>query len=202
MNPSCNRPPRPPRGRAAFARLRRLVWLAVGLLFLLLAGHQPARPQENSPSEYQVKAAFLFNFGKFVEWPSGAFTNASDPLVIGVYGANPFHHDLEQLVAGKQIGGHPVVVRQIADLAALKDCRIVFLNTPDARQETEISDALGQAPTLTVTENLPHFQTSKFMINFSVADGRIRFEINQDTAQLCGLKISSKLLTLARSPGK
>ena len=202
MNPVCNRPPRPPRGRAALATLPRFARLALGLLLLLLAGHQPARPQENSPSEYQVKAAFLFNFGKFVEWPSGAFTNASDPLVIGVYGANPFHHDLEQLVAGKQIGGHPVAVRQITSLAALKECRVVFLNTPDARQAAEIFAALGQAPTLTVTENLPHFQTSKFMINFSVADGRIRFEINQDTAQLCGLKISSKLLTLARSPGK
>ena len=192
--------PRPSRGRADRPNLPRIVRLVLCLLLLLLAGHQPARPQGNAPSEYQVKAAFLFNFGKFVEWPAGAYTNATAPLVIGVYGGNPFHHDLEQLVAGKQIGGHPVAVRQINDLPALNQCHVVFLNTPDPHQAAEILAALGHAPVLTVTENLVHFQTSKFMVNFVLEHGRIRFEINQDAARSGRLKISSKLLTLARPP--
>ena len=192
--------PRSSRGEAVRSRLPCVVRRLLCLLLLLLAGHQPARPQENAPSEYQVKAAFLFNFGKFVGWPAEAFTNAADPLVIGVYGGNPFHHDLEQLVAGKQIGGHSVTVRQITALSALKQCHVVFLNTPDPGQAAGILGALDHAPVLTVTENLAHFQGSKFMINFVLEHGKIRFEINQDAARLCRLKISSKLLTLARPP--
>jgi hypothetical protein len=192
--------PRSFRGHAVRVVALRVVRPLLYLLLLLLAGHQPARPQENAPSEYQVKAAFLFNFGKFVGWPAEAFTNAAAPLVIGVYGGNPFHHDLEQLVAGKQIGGHPVAVRQIPSLPALKECHVVFLNTPVPGQAAEILATLHQAPVLTVTENVAHFQGSKFMINFMLEHGKIRFEINQDAARLCRLKISSKLLTLARPP--
>ena len=178
---------------------RRLFWFWA-LLFLVSAGL--VLPQSEAPSEYQVKAAFLYNFGKFVEWPDTAFADAQAPLVIGVFGENPFHHDLEQLVAGKTIGSHPVTARCVAAVAGLKTCHIVFVSAAEQKNAAQITAALRGLKVLTVTENMKHFAASGLIINFVTEDDRIRFEINNAAAARAGLVISSKLLSLARPPEK
>jgi len=153
------------------------------------------------PSEYQVKAAFLLNFGKFVVWPPTSFPSNSAPLVLGVYGGNSFVADLENIVRGQNIAGHPVTVRLLTNPRDLRKCHIVFISMSQQRQLVDVLDALQGASVLTVTEDMNHFRESGLMINFVIdREGRIRFEINNGAAERAGLRISSKLLNLARRP--
>jgi hypothetical protein len=179
-------------------------WLGL-LLLVVLASRWPALAQEGRPPDYRVKAAFLYNFGKFVEWPAGAFASNNAPLVIGVLGGDPFRGDCERLVANKSINGHPVVVRQISLSASarqepayadLKRCHILFINASGAGNLPDILDTLRGAGVLTVTDDLERFNTSGVMINFVVEHESVRFEINDDAARRAGLKFSSKLLAL------
>lgn len=167
-------------------------------LLLLLLGSGYGMAQTDSPSEYQVKAAFLYNFGKFIEWPDSTFTNSQAAFVIGIFGSDPFQGDLDRIVAGKTINGHPVVARLISSVSNLKGCNIIFVSAAQAKKAAEISQALAGANVLTVTENMKHFSGSGFMINFVVQDEHIAFQINHDAATHAGLSISSKLLSLAR----
>jgi hypothetical protein len=150
--------------------------------------------QDSGFSEYQVKAAFLYNFGKFVEWPTNEFASTNTPLVIGIYGENPFGNDLAEVIQDKYINGHPVITRDVS-LDELKTCQIVFISQSKQKNTTEILKALDGAGVLTVTENMP--AQSGIMINFILEDDRIRFEINNTAAEKVGLKLSSKLLILA-----
>jgi hypothetical protein len=161
--------------------------------------------QETRPPDYRVKAAFIYNFGKFVEWPDTAFAATNAPLVIGVLGGDPFHGDCERIVANKTINGHPVIVRQISHPVSagqspgypdLKGCHILFISAAGTDNLPDILDALKGASVLTVTDNLDHFAASGAVINFVMENKSVRFEINDDAARRAGLKISSKLLML------
>jgi hypothetical protein len=185
--------------------MRRPALLLGFLLQAVVLGHWLAQAQENRPPDYRVKAAFIYNFGKFVEWPDAAFASTNAPLVIGVLGGDPFHGDCERIVANKSINGHPVIVRQISypisarqtpDYFDLKSCHILFISASGSGNLPDILDALKGASVLTVTDNLDHFATSGVMINFVMENESVRFEINADAARHAGLKISSKLLTL------
>jgi YfiR/HmsC-like len=181
-----------------FALSRCILFLVAGCIWMMLVAGATLRAQENGPSEYQVKAAFLYNFSKFIEWPTNAFAGTNAPLVIGLFGGNPFNGDLERAVSrAKPINGHPVVVKQIASLSDLRDCNILFITMSEQNRATEIIDALHGASILTITENMNHFPESNFMINFIMEDDRVRFEINDAAARKAGLIISSKLLVLA-----
>jgi YfiR/HmsC-like len=179
-------------------RLARVSAL-VGLASLALFAGGRARAQDGQPSEYQVKAAFLLNFGKFVEWPAGAFASANAPLVIGVFGDDPFHGDLKGMAAGQHINGHPVLVRRIKALADLKNCQILFIPAAQKAQAREVLKAAGNAGVLTVGETEDFIQAGG-MINFIIEHSQVHFEINNEAARSAGLKISSKLLALARRP--
>lgn len=170
------------------------VWLAAVLAAQLLRGGS-VFAQNAGFSEYQVKAAFLYNFGKFVEWPANDFDSTNAPLVIGVYGKNPFGNDIAVVVQGRNIDGHPVVTRQVS-LDTLKSCQILFISRSEQKNINNILRNLDGAAVLTVTENMNPFD-SGVMINFILQDDRIRFEINNTAAEKVGLKLSSKLLMLA-----
>ena len=154
--------------------------------------------QSDLPSAYQVKAAFLYNFAKFVEWPDTAFASPQAPLVIGIFGSDPFQGDLNRIVAGKNINGHPVVARLVSAVTDLKNCHIVFVNAAQEKKAAEISAALAGLKVLTVTEDATHFTASGYVINFVMQDERIGFQINNAVAAHAGLRISSKLLSVAR----
>ena len=168
-------------------------------MLLALLGCWPARSEEIRPPDYQVKAAFLYHFGQFVEWPTNAFADARSPLVIGVYGDDPFHGDLERMVAGQNINGHPVVIRHIKTLPDLKGCHILFIAAPEKGRDRELLKAVNSAGVLTVGE-MDDFIQAGGMINFIIEDSQVHFQINNNAARAAGLNISSKLIKLGR-PG-
>lgn len=167
--------------------------VAVIFLAVLLAPSSGAQEAE----EYQVKAAFLYNFAKFVEWPSQAFKSPQDPMVVCVLGRNPFGNALEQATHGKSVEGHTLYVRQISGVEQAGGCQILFISASEAKRFRSFWAGLNPAGILTVGE-ADGFATSGGVINFKLDGGRVRFEINVDAAERAQLQISSKLLSLAQ----
>jgi hypothetical protein len=145
--------------------------------------------------EYRVKAAFVFNFAKFIQWPTEAFKTPSDPLVICVVGQDQMANSLRETVNGNAIDGRPVVIRQIAIGQGPCDCHILFVGT--SAMKGFRSHAKEPTGVLTVGET-PGFAVDGGAINLRLEDGRIRFEINVAAAERQQLHISSKLLSLAQ----
>lgn len=154
----------------------------------------PARGQ--SIDEYQVKAA-LYNFAKFVEWPSQAFKKPSDPITICVLGQNPFGPMLEEAVRGKFVEERTLVVHQVSDIRLVSGCHIVFVSSSDRRLMRIILGELKAGGVLTVGE-ADGFTAEGGVVNFKLEGARVRFEINMNAAGQQKLHISSKLLSLAQ----
>jgi len=147
--------------------------------------------------EYQVKAAFLYNFAKFVHWPEHAFVNPTDPIQICVFGHNPFGASLEQTVAGKEFAGRKFVVRSIAEPPEACKCHIVFVSAAEKKRSAALVAAVQSASVLTVGE-WPGFAAQGGVINFKLEDGAVHFEVNLEAARQKDLEISSKLLGVSR----
>ncbi len=164
------------------------------LLALLLAVPGAARGERVAASEYDVKAAFLLNFTKFVEWPPAAFSSDTSMLLC-VLGDDPFGKSLE-LVSGEQIAGRKVQLLRIREMPEPEGCQIVFVSRSERRRLPEILTHLRGEPVLTVADT-GGFLEQGGIINFTLEGSKVRFEINQDAAGRAGIKISSKLLRLA-----
>jgi len=168
------------------------LWLA--LLFLLATLSLKAR----QVGEYDVKAAFLLNFAKFVDWPPKGFPDASAPLVIGIVGDDPFGAALPQLVQGQTALGRRIEVRHFKADEDCAACHLVFLSRSVAGRTEEILQRLKGRPVLTVSEK-DDFVRQGGVIGFALVDKSVRFDINARAAEAADLKISSKLLAVARS---
>jgi len=172
--------------------------ISLSLFWLLVFGSSgPA--QEAKPTEYQIKAAFLFNFAKFIQWPPSAFSRPAAPLLIGILGENPFHDDLSRVVQSKSVDEHPISVVECHSTADAIHCHILFISSSERNRLPEIIRSLKGTCVLTVAE-MDHFTENGGMINFFLDSTKIRFEINNDAAANAGLRISSKLLALAVHP--
>jgi hypothetical protein len=168
--------------------------LAAALAMPGLAGAaEPAADLESA-----VKAAFLFNFAKFVEWPPEAFPEPSVPLAFCVYGEDPVGSSLEAVTRGETLYGRRLVVRRVRDLPQLRECHVVFFGAAEKRNLPEALSALREARVLTVGEG-KDFLDKGGMIRLFLERNRMRFDINLDAAETCALKISSKLLRLAHA---
>jgi hypothetical protein len=167
-------------------------------LLLLRVGALVAQ-EDSQPSEYQIKAAFIFNFAKFVEWPAAALPKASTPIIVGVIGENPFQDALEKTIKNKTVDEHPVIIMQFRSAADATNCHILFISSSEKARLPQILKQLKGRSVLTVGE-MPGFTEAGGMINFVLEGTKIRFQINNDTANSVGLKISSKLLRLALPP--
>lgn len=143
--------------------------------------------------EYQVKGAFLLNFVKFIEWPASAFENQNSPINVCILGEDPFGTTLDKIVEGEAVNGRKVTVDRIKRAPAAKSCQVVFMDKPE-RPEL---DALGPG-VLSVGEG-ESFTHGGGMIAFVIVDRRVRFRINEAAAERAGLKLSSKLLSVAIS---
>jgi hypothetical protein len=176
----------------ALLNLRRCV---TRLILLMAVGH--AAVQAQSVNEYQVKAAFLYNFAKFVEWPAGSFKNPADPIVICILGRSPLGPSLEQAVTGKQIEGHSLVIRQTQDPQEAAGCHLLFIAASEKKRFSTVFELLKSAPILTVGEST-NFAAAGGVVNFKMDDGRVGLEINVCAAERARLRISSKLLSLAK----
>jgi hypothetical protein len=166
-------------------------------VFLLLLATLCSAAHAQSATEYQVKSAFLFNFAKFAEWPADSSLKSGDPLQLCILGQDPFGHDLEQLVAGKTVNGHTIEVDHPESVSQARTCEILFISSTGRPQIQQILDGLKGTNVLTVGDT-PGFAQMGGVINFVLDDNRVRFEINLKAAALAHLKISSRLLTVAK----
>ena len=173
-----------------------LVKIAI-LLFSLIFFMGLKCEAQSSPSEYQIKAAFIYNFARFVEWPTQAFSDATSPMVIGVLGENVFGDNLRQAIDGKTIKGHPLQFKQFDSAAVVTNCHVLFISTSEKSRYSKIVDQFKGASVLTISEGDAGFISDGGMINLRIVEDKVRFEINNDAAKKSGLIISSKLLSLA-----
>ncbi len=178
----------------AFMSFRPPSFLALILIWLLTV--VGARAQDPQRAEYYIKAAFVFNFAKFVEWPPTAFPNTSSPIVIGILGENPFQDELEQTIRDKTLNNRPLVIKQFASLGESTNCHILFISTSEKKRLPEIFEAVRGTSVLTVGETDRFIETGG-MVNLVHEGSKIRFQINEPVAKSAGLKISSKMLSLA-----
>jgi hypothetical protein len=178
------------------------------LAALLLAATGPAPAADHPPppervgpgafGQYQVKAAFLFNFMKFVEWPPGAVPKDTTPWSLCVLGHDPFHGALEETVRGRTAGGRACDIRRITSATDLPGCHLLFASLYEDDAIGEVLARAAARPILTVGET-DRFEHAGGMIRFVVEGDRVRFVVNAGASRRAGLKISSKLLSLARS---
>ena len=174
--------------------------LLVGaLLVLLLAAVvltvQTVRGEENGAREYQVKAAFILNFAKFIDWPAAASTDAS--FTICTLGTDPFDEAFNSL-KGKTIKGKPVAIRHLARVEDLRECQLLFIGSSERKHLASIVKATRSSHLLTVSE-VDGFCQAGGGINLVNEKSKVVFEINTKATQQAGLKVSSQLLKLART---
>jgi hypothetical protein len=193
----CLRPPAREWGISAFARRRAGIFLA--LAGLLLCAVTPAAAQD-SVAEYQVKAAYLFNFLKFVEWPEDSFADPLAPIVIGVVGDDPFGSALPQVTMGKTVQGRDLVIHLYKAGENLHGAHILFISASEKKKLPAILAGLHGSSVLTVSD-FAGFLDAGGMIQFMSENDRVRFGINADAAGRARLKVSSKLLSLAKVVG-
>jgi hypothetical protein len=166
----------------------------LALVVTTLAAAQNGRPVA---TELQVKAAFLLNFAAFVEWPAKAFADEKSPVVVGLYGVDPFGAEIDEVFQGESVRGRAFTVRRIPRGGNLQGCHILFIADSERRQLPAILSGVSTIPVLTVG-NGPGFCDAGGVIEFVMERGRVRFRINQAAAQQAELTLSSKLLRLAQ----
>jgi hypothetical protein len=168
---------------------RALLLLGCTLLLPFLAHSADA----GAPTEYQVKAVFVFNFAHFVEWPPPTFATPDEPFVIGVVGDDPFGVRLDEAVRGEQINSHPLAVRRFRTVGEIGGCQILFIGRSENARLRDILAALDHRSTLTVSD-LDDASERGVMIQFTTQNNRIRLRINVESARAAALTLSSKLL--------
>ena len=173
-----------------------LIFLHFSSLFCLTRAHA----QEAQISEYKVKAAFVFNFTKFVDWPQEAFGTTDAPLTIGILRENPFGSDLDEIIRNKTVNNRTLKTRLLHSVAECTNCNVLFLSTAEKGRIKEVLEKLHDASILTVSET-DGFTEAGGMINFVREGNKFRFQINNEAAKRAKLKISSKMLGLALPTG-
>jgi len=166
--------------------------LALGLI----ASDDPAAGSA-AYGEYEVKAAFLLNFARLVQWPANAFHDSEEPILLGVLGQDPFEGALQSLVEGRKAGPRTIRVKRISHVREIATCHIVFVSVPEAPPLADILAAARGASVLLVGD-AQDFARKGGSINFYSDEGRVRFAINRRAAEDAGLKISSRMLRLAK----
>jgi len=166
-------------------------------LFIAVTDMIPIWAQVNQSVEYQVKAAFLYNFVKFVDWPPDAFQSEKSPITLCVFRYDPFGSALDEVIAGQTLNNRRLLVQQINKLPDLKACQLVFVSDREDKHLPEILDSLEGASALVVGEG-EDFAEHRGGIQFFLENKRLRFAVNVDAIQRARLKVSSKLLALAR----
>lgn len=190
------------RGRGTRARKprRRSPSFAVAVLASLvsLAGGRPVPGQGNTAGEHEVKAAFLYHFAQFVDWPQEAFREAGSPLMYCTLGADPFRGALDASLGGKTIGARPLQMRHLKQPQEIPGCHVLFIAEGEKKLLPAVLAIVKASPVLIVGESA-RFAQDGGMIGFCLEENKIRFEINLEAAGKAKLKISSKLLTLAKT---
>ena len=174
-------------------KLYALLALCLALMTSAVATSGSAA-ESAKPTQFEVEAAYLFNFGKFITWPQNSA--AGNTFVICVLGEDPFGSVLDRTVTGEAIGSRQVEARRIMRAQDVKSCAILYISNSESNRLTKILASLNNAPVLTVSD-IPDFIAQGGMIQFVLRDGRVRFEVNLAPAEQDGLTMSSELLKVA-----
>jgi hypothetical protein len=179
------------RNRVSGARRYGVFVLVAMMLLALVCGIAKAQ----ATSEYAIKGAFLVKFGAFVEWPADAFPSPSSPFVIGILGEDPFGAELDRSAQGAMVQGRPVVIKRYQRVEQSSDAHILYISATTQERREQLLSWLRSERILTVSDKsaLPGG-----IINFVIQDNKVRFEIDAEAAERAGLKLSSKLLALAK----
>jgi hypothetical protein len=169
---------------------RTALWLLLGLL---MTGTGAVLGQ--TVEEYDLKAAFLYNFTKFIEWPAASLSSGN--FVIGIFGDDPFGQVVDDVTRGKAVSGHPIRLRRLKEPAEARDCNMVFVTSTDRKKIQELLDATKGSAVLTVGEDR-EFLNQGGIIHFSMVNNHVGIVINNAAADAKGLKVSAKLLSLAK----
>jgi hypothetical protein len=178
-------------------------WIWFMMSTLLVFSGLDLAAQTAISTEYKIKAAFLYNFSQFVDWPAEAFAEAQTPLVIGVIGEDPFGAYLDEIVRGETGNNHPLVVQRYQKVEEIKTCHILFVSQSESKKLEQILTSLKDRRILTVSD-VESFAQHGGMIRFVTEKNKIRFRVNLETTKAANLTISSKLLRPAEiiAPGK
>jgi hypothetical protein len=168
------------------------VWLCVAVFSRAAA----ADSEDALVSETQIKAAFIYNFTKFIEWPEESFPGKGKPIVIGILGETPLTAELGVIVTDRKVNGRPIVVKSVRTAEDLAPLQVLFVSAADDAAFGELAPAIAGNALLTVGES-PGFAAANGAIVFVRLDGKLRFEINLPAAEQAGLKISGELQKLA-----
>lgn len=175
--------------------LKRLKIIYIGLL-LILVSSVVARAQQEKVTEYQIKAAFIYNFTKFISWPQKAFASESVPFVVEILGDDPFGPSIEQLRA-LHVNDRSVDIQYAENDTAIKPCHVLFICASEKNRVNQILQKIKGQPVLTVSD-IEGFSTKGGIIEFRVKKEQLRFLINLEAARSAGLRISYQLLSLAK----
>jgi YfiR/HmsC-like len=174
--------------------------MAIASVVLMVSPIEPAGSAraQSQAGEYHVKAAFLFHFVQLVEWPADSLGDETNPVTLCIPGEDPFDGDLEGTLAGKSVGTRPLRVRHLKAAEDFQGCQVIFVSRHDAARFGQVLAELKEGPILTVGES-DGFVQQGGMIGFCLVENKVRFEINVQAAERAKLKISSRLLLLAKT---
>ena len=162
-----------------------------------LAASVPGEPAATSRAdEYRVKAAFVYNIARFVDWPSAAFADAGSPVVVCVLGVDPFGSALDDALQGRTVKGRSVTIRRSHDLPG--GCHVAFIAFSENKRVEDIIDRLGSTPVLSISE-VDRFTQRGGIIGLTMNGSYVRFDINASAADRAKLTMSARLLALASS---
>lgn len=172
--------------------------MAVTALIFVLTFTVTTAATDSTPSEYELKAAFIYKFAKFVDWPPDAFSAPDTPLVLAVLGDDNSSKDMDA-INGRTVGAHPIKIQRVRTGTNLPPCQILVILRSARQGAPAMLEAARSRNILTVGDGLKEFAESGAIINLvNSPDGKIRFEINVDAARRANLKIESTLLNLAK----
>jgi uncharacterized protein DUF4154 len=179
------------------ADTKKLGVLSLAIMLAVLPCAPSSLPDQTN-GEYQVKAAFLFHFAQFVEWPAETFPSANSPLKYCTIGDDPFRGALDETLKNKTVGTRPLLVQHLTNPEQIAGCQILFIATTEKKQFGAALSKAGGHPVLSVGET-EHFTSDGGMIGLFLEDNKVRFDINLQAAERSKLKISSRLLLLAKN---
>lgn len=180
-----------------FARLVTTPWAAaLALLLALAAAPRPASGAEPVAGEYDLKAAFVYHFTHYTEWPEEAFEDGTSPIVVAVVGEDPFRGALERAVRGKTVGGRPLAYRHFANADALEPCHVLYVSPSERQQLGQIVQDARDFGALTVAD-MEEFTREGGMVRFLTENKKVRFEIRRKAVEAAGLRIKAQLLKAA-----
>lgn len=188
---------RPHHLRLILSAIRRNWLVGVLCLGLAIGSAAPVHGAEAAVSEYELKAAFLYNFTKFVDWPPRAFPVADGPIVIGIIGEDPFGTAIDALVRGEVVHDHALIVKRMPADGDLRNCQVLYISRSEKDHLPALMNQLKGSPVLTVSD-MERFGEQGGIVNLVLENKAVKIEINSAAADRAGLQISAKLLRLAR----